>query len=198
MKKKRLGSTDIFLPCPITLVASGSVERPNVAPVAWVGMVSSTPPTIGISLDKRRYTLELIRESGEFTVNIPNSRLAAATDYCGMTSGRSVMKFEQTGLTAIPGNLTHAPIIEECPFNLECRVVGEMELGDYILILGEVIETQIDENKLSVVGNQTKVDVAAVDPLIYAATIREYWSIGRNIGEAFKMGKDLRVEGEVS
>lgn len=190
--KKELGITDIFFPAPAALIVSGSISKEiNIATVAWVGMVSSTPPTIGISLDKRRYSLGLIRDSKEFTVNIPSAEYYKETDFCGLVSGKRVNKLVETGLTPVKSNRIQTPILQECPFNLECRLIDEKELGDYILLFGEIVETQIDADKVGLQNDRIHIDIAKVNPLVYCATIREYWELGQKVGDAFCAGKDL-------
>lgn len=189
--KQQLGAVDIFFPVLAALVVSGTMEHPNILTVAWVGMVSSTPPTISISLDRRRYSVELIRSNRQFTVNIPSTSLYREVDYLGMVSGKDVDKLRITDLTAIPSKRIAVPLIQECPFNLECKVTNELELGEYIMFLGEVVETHIDSDKVVLEGNKAKIDIAKVDPMAYCATVREYWSLGENIGKAFSVGSSL-------
>ncbi len=190
--KKQLGITDIFFPVPATLIVSGTILKEiDIATVAWVGMVSSTPPTIGISFDKRRHSLGLIRDSKEFTVNIPSAEYYKETDFCGLVSGKRVDKLAATGFTPVKSNRIQTPILEECPFNLECRLVAEKELGDYVLLFGEIVETQMDADKVALQNDQIKIDIAKVNPLVYCATIREYWKLGQKVGDAFCAGKDL-------
>ena len=146
--KKQLGASDAFFPIPATLVVSGSGNEANIITIVWIGIVSSTPPTIGISLYKERHSLELIMKTGEFTVNIASADLVKETDYCGMVSGKKTNKFNDTGFTPIQGTVVKSPIIKECPYNMECKVVGKMEMGDWILVLGEIVETHIDDDKI--------------------------------------------------
>ena len=101
----------------------------------------SSPPSVGMALRNTRRTLELIRETGEFTVNIPSTALAAEVDYFGITSGRTTDKFADTGLSLAPAAVVSTPIVEQCPYNLECRVIHQIELGDYVFIVGEILET---------------------------------------------------------
>lgn len=191
--KRKLGSTDIFFPIPAALVVSGDEDNPNVMTIAWIGMVSSTPPTVGISMPKSRYSLELIEASREFTVNIPSADDFRVVDYCGIVSGRTHNKFEETPFTPLRSSEVKVPIIKECPYNMECKVTQTIEIGEYVLILGEIVETHIDEDKISDELNKIKVDVAKVNPLVYCATIREYWSLGNKLGSAFS-NKTLRKD----
>lgn len=189
--KQQLGVNDIFFPVPAALIVGGTIENPDVATIAWVGMVSSTPPTVGVSMDKRRYSLELIRKNQQFTVNIPSAGYFRETDLCGLVSGKNSDKFKLAGLTPLKSHIIQPPIIKECPFNLECQVTQELEMGDYLLLLGEIVETHIDQDKVILNNNQPQIDIAKVNPLVYCATVREYWSLGSKLGDAFKSGVEL-------
>jgi flavin reductase (DIM6/NTAB) family NADH-FMN oxidoreductase RutF len=187
--KKRLGPSDILFPVPAALVASGSKEKPNILTVAWIGMMASDPPVIAISLKKTRHSLGIIRETKEFTVNIPSTKYFRETDACGLISGRSRNKFKECGFTAVPGSVVKPPLIAQCPFNLECRVLKEIKLGDWIVLFGEVVETHVDAEMLD--PKTGKIDISKVDPLVYCATIREYWSLGKRLGSGFSAGKGM-------
>ena len=189
--KRQLGVSDTFFPIPATLVVSGSGDEANIITIVWIGMVSSTPPTIGISLYKERHSLELIKRTGEFTVNIASAEFVKETDYCGIVSGKRTNKFSDTGFTPIPGSVVKSPIIKECPYNIECKVVEEIKIGDWVLVLGQIVETHIDEDKLTENMGKMKIDVSKVNPLTYCAGIREYWQLGDKVGEAFSAGKKL-------
>ena len=189
--KRQLGIIDVFFPVPAALIVGGTMEEADVATIAWIGMLSSTPPIIGVSFDRRRYTLELIRKTREFTVNIPSADHYKETDFCGLISGRDINKFIQAGLSPIAASTINTPIIKECPFNLECMVVQELQLGDYLLIMGEIVETHIDEDKVIFENNRPQIDISKTKPLVYCATVREYWSLGKKMGNAFQSGMDL-------
>lgn len=187
--KRRLGPSDILFPVPAALVASGSIEKPNVLTVAWIGMMGSDPPIIAVSLKKSRYTVGIIWVRKEFTVNIPSAKHFRETDYCGLVSGRTRNKFEDCGFTVLPGSVVKAPLVEQCPFNLECRVVKTIEFGDWVVIFGQIVETHVDVDKLD--PETGKIDVPKLDPLVYCATIREYWNLGTRLGFGFSAGKGL-------
>jgi len=118
---------------------------------------------IGISLRKDRYSLELIRESKEFTVNIPSADLFREVDYCGLVSGRKRDKFKDLNLTPVDGTKVSAPIIKECPYNMECMVKQEIVLGDWVLILAEIVETHLDEDKVDP-SNRANINISKVKP----------------------------------
>lgn len=189
--KKQLGPSDAFFPVPPALIVSGKEDEANIITVAWFGIVSSSPPTIGISLHKNRYSLELIRKTKEFTVNIPSSSHYKEVDFCGIVTGRKTQKFKKTGLTPIESVKVGAPIIKECPYNIECKVSHEMMTGKWALVLGEIVETHIDQDKCDD-SKRAKIDIFKVDPLIYCAEVREYWGLGHFLGYGFNAGKELK------
>ena len=188
--KKQLGPSDAFFPLPAAMVVSGIGDEANIIAIAWIGIVSSTPPTIGISLKNTRHSVGLIRKSGEFTVNIPSSGSFKEIDYCGLASGKDRDKFQDIGFTPVKGSKVNTPIIEECPYNMECRLTKEILLGDYILFLGEIVETHIDGDKFDT-SKTGKIDISKVDPLVYSARVREYWSLGEKLGDGFAAGKEI-------
>ncbi len=186
--KKRLGPIERLFPMPCALVVGGSLEFADTLAVAWINIVSSTPPTVAMGLRESRNTLDLIRRGGTFTVNIPPASLAAEVDFCGTTPGAKTDKFAATGLTLTPSALVAAPLIEQCPFNLECRVTEEVEVGSYRVVLGEIVEAHADTSVLSDPGGDV-VDMAALDPLVYIAGAREYWRLGGKVADAYSVGR---------
>lgn len=188
--KKRLSAKPLLFPMPTPLVASAFEGETGLFTVAWIGVVSGTPPTIGMGVRCSRHTMRLIEASGEFTVNIPRVGMEAVVDLCGIVSGDDVDKFQATGLTPVPGAVVSAPIVAECPVNLECRVVAIHEIGDYRLVLGEIVETQADDDVLTRGGN---VDVGLLDPLVYLPGVREYRGLGPKLADAYKAGLPLKV-----
>ena len=187
--KRRLGPTDIIFPVPAALVASGTLSCPNLLTVAWIGMMGSDPPILAISLKKSRYSLGIIRKEKEFTVNIPSAKHFREVDYCGLVTGRKRQKFQDCGFTAVPACVVKAPLVEECPFNLECKVLQDIEFGDWVVVFGEIVETHVDADKLD--PQAGKIDVQKIDPLVYCATVREYWNLGSRLGFGFIAGKEL-------
>jgi flavin reductase (DIM6/NTAB) family NADH-FMN oxidoreductase RutF len=186
--KKLLGPVERLYPMPCPLVVGGSLGNAGVLTVAWINIVSSTPPTIAMGLRESRATLDLIQLSGSFTVNVPTASMATVVDYCGLVSGRAHDKLATAGLTLAPSAAVEAPIIEECPFNLECRVTAEHPVGSYRVILGEIVEAHAEESIL-VDGEGTLVDVEKLDPLVYIAGTREYRRLGEKVADAFSVGR---------
>jgi flavin reductase (DIM6/NTAB) family NADH-FMN oxidoreductase RutF len=187
--KKRLGPSDTLFPVPAALVVSGTLAKSNVLAVAWIGIMGSNPPILAISLKETRYSLKIIRDTKEFSVNIPKAEHFREIDYCGLVSGRNRNKLADCGFTAIPSSVIQAPIVAECPYNLECRVVQEIIFNDWVVIFGEIVETHVDANMLN--PETAKIEISAIDPLVYCATIREYWNLGNRLGFGFNAGKEL-------
>src|SRR5512136_2829296 len=131
------GSTALF-PVPAVLVTCG-VERPNIITLAWVGTVCSQPPMVGIAVRPERHSHHLLREVGEFVVNLPPAGLVAAVERCGTVSGRDHDKFALCNLTPLPAARVRVPLIAECPIHLECVVRQVLSLGTHDLFLGEVV-----------------------------------------------------------
>jgi flavin reductase (DIM6/NTAB) family NADH-FMN oxidoreductase RutF len=188
--KKRLSAKPWIYPMPAVLVAAEHDGRRGLVTVAWIGIVSGTPATIGMAVRATRNTLELIEASGEFTVNVPRVGMEAQVDFCGIVSGRDTDKFAAAGLTPAPSSVVAAPIVEECPFNIECRVVGIQEMGEYRLVMGEIVETHADEDILTADGKG--VDVSALDPLAYIPGTREYRGLSAKVADAYDVGVPLK------
>lgn len=188
MDKKILGPGITFFPQPATWIVTVDREGTiNIMTASWVSLVSKTPPTIALSLHHGRQSYANIQQSGVFTVNVIPASQVVAGDYCGLVSGRDVDKLATTDLTPRAGLHVVAPVLAESPLNLECRVTNEVAIGDYRLILGEVLEIHISATACLEHG----YDAAVIDPLVYLGGIREYWGLGEKAGTAYSVGKVL-------
>ncbi len=170
-----------IVPSPVVMVSCKGKEedsKPNIITLAWVGIVCSDPPTVGISMRPERYSYSLIKESGEFVVNVPREDLLLATDYCGMVSGTRVDKFTKTKLTPVPCEKVAAPMIKECPVNLECKVTQIIEIGAHHMFLGEIITVHIDED----IRRNGAMDIAKMTPLAYCSGSSDYWGLKGPLG----------------
>jgi flavin reductase (DIM6/NTAB) family NADH-FMN oxidoreductase RutF len=131
----------LLSPVPVVMVSCARPgEKPNIITLAWVGTVCSEPPMVSISIRPSRFSHEIIRETGEFVINVPSRELLEATDVCGIVSGRNVDKFAACRLTAEPAERVAAPLIKECPINLECRVRQTYGLGSHDLFIAEILK----------------------------------------------------------
>ena len=131
---------NMLYPLPAVMVScKRQGEKPNIITVAWTGTVCSSPAMVSISVRKERYSYEIIKETGEFVINLATKDLVRALDYCGVRSGRDVDKYKETGLTVLASKEIAAPGIMESPVNLECRVTEVKPLGSHDLFLAEVV-----------------------------------------------------------
>lgn len=179
MAKQTWKPGNMVYPLPAVMVSAGDKEgNTNIITIAWTGTICTNPAMLYISVKPERYTYQMIRESGEFVVNLTTERLAAATDYCGVRSGRDVDKWKETNLTKGKANeLEYAPIIEECPVNIECKVEEIKELGSHHMFIARVVSVQVDENYLNETG---KFCLNDADLLAYSHG--EYMGLGKKIG----------------
>jgi flavin reductase (DIM6/NTAB) family NADH-FMN oxidoreductase RutF len=175
---------------PAFLIGANVDEKPNFMTAAWSGIAASTPPMITVALQHHRHTLKGIRENGVFSVNVAGANLVVQTDYCGMVSGSSKTdKVKDCGFTVFYGKLKSAPLIEECPVNLECRVLHTLALGSHTLVIGQIEEVHVSEDCMS----EGEPDPAKIDPIMYlTGADKSYCRIGERIGPAFRIGKEIR------
>ncbi len=164
-------------PVPVALVSCGHGEKANIITIAWTGILCSNPPHVGIAVRQERYSHQLIRETGEFVVNLPGEELLDEVEYCGFVSGRDVDKFAGRGLTPLPGSAIQTPIIAECPINLECRLAHTLPLGSHDLFIGEVVAVQLSQEVLDERG---RVDNSKLKPILFTGD--EYWGLGSLLG----------------
>ncbi|HJX03213.1 MAG TPA: flavin reductase family protein [Dehalococcoidia bacterium] len=188
MTKIKLGPQTLLYPMPAVLVGANINNKPNFMTAAWAGIVNGEPPMISVAIRSVRHTLKGIKQNNTFSVNIPSINLVKETDYCGLYSGDKVDKVKTCAFTIFYGSQETAPMIQQCPVNLECSVINITKNGSHELVIGKIEETYISDDCLT--GG--KVDVSKVMPLIFASgSSFNYYELGRIIGPAFKAGKDL-------
>lgn len=149
MKKKLFKGSVVLNPVPVVLITSRNSEgKENVFTVAWTGTICTKPPMLSISIRPERLSYEYIKETMEFTVNLPTRKLTRETDYCGVRSGRTNNKIEEMKFTMKEGKEVKSPYIDECPVNIECKVKDIIPLGTHDLFLAEVLCSHIDSKLL--------------------------------------------------
>ncbi len=189
MTKKELGPQPFLFPNPTVLVGVLVSGKPNFAPYAWCGITGGDPPTISVGVRHERYTLKGILENRAFSVNIPSVDLIKEADYCGTVSGAKVDKVKECGFEVYYGGLETAPLIEQCPVNLECEVLHMLNLGLHMLVVGKIVESHISEDCLT--GDQP--DIMKIKPIIYSrGPTARYNAVGEVLGQAFVIGKELK------
>jgi flavin reductase (DIM6/NTAB) family NADH-FMN oxidoreductase RutF len=164
-------------PVPAVMVTCGPADKPNIITLAWVGTLCSEPPAVGISIRPSRHSYGLVKQHGEFAVNLPTVDWVRATDYCGMVSGKTVDKFATSGLTPGPASMLETVVISECPVNIECKVTQVLPLGTHDLFVGEVVAVQVDE---AVLDEQGRIDLTKARPFAYGS--HRYWELGQLMG----------------
>ena len=177
MEKTKLKPGTLLAPLPSVMVSCGTEEKANIITIAWTGIISTIPPTLYISVRPERHSYEIIKESGEFVVNIPSSNLAKRTDLCGMKTGKKEDKFKTCGFTKLPSAEVSCPGIEECPINLECKVRQIVPMGSHDMFIADIVSVSVDSNLIDKDG---KLRVDKADPIAYAHG--EYFALGKKIG----------------
>lgn len=170
---------NMLYPLPAVMVSAADREgNPNILTVAWTGTICSDPAMLYISVRPERYSYHMIKETGEFVVNLTTEKLAYATDWCGVRSGRDVDKWKEMKLTKGKAEkLEYAPIIQESPVNIECKVTEVKELGSHHMFLAEVKAVQVDEKYMKKNG---KFELNSTGLLTYSHG--EYLSLGASLG----------------
>lgn len=188
MARKSLPPATVLFPTPVVLVtcvdASG---KPNIITLAWAGVVNSDPPMVSISIRPHRHSHPCVKNTKDFVVNLPTEELVRKVDACGILSGKDVDKFQAMGWHPAPAEKVKAPLIEECPVQLECEVKETLSLGSHDLFIGQVVALHVQEE---VQKENGKIDISRFFPFVYCPGANEYWNIGRCIGHhGFSKGK---------
>ena len=164
-------------PLPPVLVSCGSTEKPNVLTIAWTGILNTQPPVTYISVRPERYSYGIIKESGEFVINLATEELVRAVDYCGVKSGSKVDKLKDTGLTVSPSENIGAPMIDQCPLSLECKVRQIIELGTHDMFMADIVGVNA-ANDLIDQNGRLCLDKANLTAYSHG----EYFSLGKKLG----------------
>jgi flavin reductase (DIM6/NTAB) family NADH-FMN oxidoreductase RutF len=184
--KSELKAKNCLCPLPVTLVGANVNGKPNFLTIAFVGVVDYM--NISIAVGKNQYTNPGIRENGTFSVNMPSPKLVKETDYCGLVSGKDVDKgclFE-----TFYGKLETAPMIVECPVNMECKLIQTIDMPKHDVFIGEIFEAYGDDEILK----DGKVDAEKFEPILYLIFDTNYWKLGKSFALAWNVGKELKGE----
>ena len=179
MAKQTWKPGNMVYPLPAVMVSVGDKEgNTNIITIAWTGTICTNPAMLYISVRPERHSYHMIRESGEFVVNLTTEALAKATDYCGVRSGKDVDKWKEMHLTKGAANeLEFAPIIQECPVNIECKVEEVKELGSHHMFIARVVSVQVDEEYIDESGKFCLNETG-----LMAYSHGEYLTLGEKIG----------------
>ncbi len=169
----------MIYPLPAVMVSCGDgPENYNIITIAWTGTICSDPPMCYISVRPERHSHGLIMRTGEFVINLTTSELARQTDWCGVRSGRDCNKFREMSLTPGVGQVVKAPIIEESPLNIECRVVEVKRLGTHDMFIANVVAVYAEESLIDKSTGQFQLNHAG--PMAFSHG--KYYSLGEKIG----------------
>ncbi len=178
MAKELWKPGNMLYPLPVVMVSMADKSgNYNIITLAWVGTVCTNPPMVSISVRPERYSYEILKETGEFVVNLTTKELAFATDYCGVKSGRDVDKFKEMHLTPLKATQVKAPLIAESPVCLECKVKQIMPLGSHDMFLAEVVAVHADDKYMD---EQRKFHLEKAEPIVYSHGA--YLTCGEQIG----------------
>ena len=169
---------NMVYPVPAVMVTAADREgKSNIITIAWTGTVCTNPPMAYISVRPERYSYGMLKETGEFVINLTTEQLVRATDYCGVKSGRDTDKWKETGLTPIPAQEVNVPLIKESPVNIECRVSEIRELGSHHMFLARVVAVDVDEAYLN---EQGRFELQKAAPIVYSHG--EYYGLSSLLG----------------
>lgn len=178
MEKIEFKPGNMLYPLPVVMVSCCDENgHNNIITVAWCGTVCTNPPMVSISIRPERYSYNIIENTREFVINLTTEDLVKATDYCGVKSGRDTDKFKDLGLTPMKGSQVKAPIIQESPVNIECRLQQIMKLGSHDLFIADVVAVNVSKNFLNENG---KFELNQAKPVVYSHG--DYYGIGNLLG----------------
>lgn len=178
MAKVQWKAGTFIYPIPAVMVSCGTIEKSNIITVAWTGILNTNPAMCYISVRPERYSHDIIKENGEFVINLTTEKLARATDWCGVISGRNRDKFKEMKLTKEKGNFVKAPLIKESPVSVECRVKEIIPLGSHDMFVAEVLSIDADEKYIDEKG---AFDISKCNLMAYANG--GYYPLGKKIGK---------------
>ncbi len=184
MEKVTLGPMPYMSVMPTVLVGANVMGKPNYMTAAWATVACMAPPMVCVALNKERYTVKGIAENKTFSLNLPSARQVIETDHCGLVSGAQEDK--SAVFRSFYGKLRSAPLAEECPINIECKLFRAVDCGSHLLHIGEVAEIHADRSCLT----DGKPDLGKVNPVVYAQAT--YFMVGKKIDSAFSAGKKYR------
>ena len=189
MGKVTIDNKTTVYPMPAFLIGANVDGKPNFMTAAWSGIAGGSPPIITVGIRPTRHTLKGIKQNMTFSVNVPSIDLVKETDYCGIESGSKADKVAVCKFKIFYGKLETAPLIEQCPVNLECQVMHMLDVGSHILVVGRIEENLVSEECLT----DGKPDIDKIKPITYVTgPALRYQALGEYMGKAFSIGLDLK------
>ncbi len=190
MEKVKIGPQTMVFPTPAFLVGSNVEGRANFMTVAWGGVACSEPPMVSVAIRHARYTMKGMQKNMTFSVNVPSVDQVKEVDFCGIRTGAKVDKVRVCKFKVFYGKLETAPMIEQCPVNLECRIEHMLDLGSHVLVVGKIEETYVSGKCFT----EDHPDVKKIRPIGWTMLpANVYQELGETAGKAFKIGLELRA-----
>lgn len=180
IRKRELRGGNMLNPTPVVMVSCGStLDEYNIITIAWAGTVNSDPPMCSISVRPERHSYDILKREKAFVINLVTKKLAPCADWCGVRSGRKFNKFLEMGLTPVRATQVNAPMIEESPVNIECKVTQIIPLGSHDLFLAEIVAVHVNEKLFS--PKTDTLDLQRADLVTYSHG--HYYALGEKIGK---------------
>ena len=174
--KVTLPPSTLLAPLPAVLVSCSDGKQDNIITIAWVGILSSKPARLYVSVRPERFSYDLIKNSGQFVVNLVPHNLVATCDFCGIRSGRDVDKFKEMGFTKGKAQQVDVPLIEQCPVNLECKVFDAIDSGSHTIFMADIVAVDVDESLME--NGAIKYQKAGFVNYLHG----EYYANGKHLG----------------
>lgn len=176
--KCQLNPATAVVPCPVVLLSVVGEDKPNIITLSWVANVCSKPPTVVAGIRPERHSYNLVKAAGEFVLNIPSTKQFEGVEFAGTKSGREYDKFAEAGFTSEPAAKINAPMIKECPINIECKTTQIIPLGAHDLFVAEIVAIHVDESLLDEKG---RFDASKTTLFTYIPLNGQYWTLGNKI-----------------
>ena len=178
MSKTEWKSGTFIYPIPAVMVSCGDMEKSNILTVAWTGILNTNPAQVYISVRPERFSYNIIKNAGEFAINLTNTNLAFATDWCGVKTGAKVDKFKEMKLTKEKASFVNCPLIKESPVSIECKVKEIKDMGSHDMFIADVLSIDADEQYIDENG---AFDITKCDLIAYANG--KYFTLGKQVGK---------------
>lgn len=177
MSKTSFKGSTLLAPLPPAMVSCGDMENSNIITIGWTGILNSNPPVTYISIRPSRHSYNIVKERGEFVINLTSASLVKAADYCGIYTGAKVDKFKKCNLTKEPATQVACPMIAEAPMSIECRVKEVIPMGTHDVFVADILAVNVSDELIDASGKirMDKADLAAY-------THGEYFALGKKLG----------------
>ncbi|MHA1906415.1 MAG: flavin reductase family protein [Candidatus Thorarchaeota archaeon] len=172
-----MGGTAL-VPSPVVLLSVKGQDTPNIITLSWAANVCSDPPSVAVGIRPNRHSYDMVKKAGEFVINIPGLDQLEGSKFSGTKSGRDYDKFAECNFTPVQASKVDAPMIAECPINLECKTSQIVKVGTHDLFIAEVVAVHLDD---SILDDNGRFDAAKAKLFVYMPLSGQYWAIGEKL-----------------